>query len=68
MNLIENSKNDVTEKDSIIYNIVEEEKIVFDTIFKLETIRDTIYITDTVYKIDTIIYKKEDIKRIKFRN
>ncbi len=58
----------IVSKDSIVYDIIKEEKIIYDTTFKTEIIRDTIFITDTVYKIDTIFYRKEDIKKIKFKN
>jgi hypothetical protein len=33
----------------------------------LDTIKDYIFITDTIYKIDTIFYRKEEIKKLKLK-
>tara|TARA_R110000772_G_scaffold87228_3_gene182106 strand:- start:630 stop:1142 length:513 start_codon:yes stop_codon:yes gene_type:complete len=62
------SQKNIIEKDSIIYNTIKQDTIIYDTIIENTIIRDTFYFTDTLYKIDTIFYKKEDIKRIKFNN
>jgi len=52
---------------------VEPEKIhiydtIYETIIEKKIIRDTVFVTDTIYQIDTLFYKKEQIKKLKIRN
>ena len=67
-NVIREVSNNITEKDSIIYNIILKDTIICDTIFKTDTIIDKFYVKDTVYKIDTLFYRKDQIKKIKIKN
>jgi len=52
---------------------VEPEKIhiydtIYETIIEKKIIRDTVFVTDTIYQIDTLFYRKEQIKKLKIRN
>ena len=58
----------VNKKDSIVYNIILKDTTVYNEVFKTDTIRNKFYVIDTIYKIDTLFYKKEQIKKIKFKN
>ena len=41
---------------------------IYETIIEKKIIRDTVFVTDTIYKIDTLFYRKEQIKKLKIRN
>ena len=74
-NKIEEKQNTIVEisktkeLDTVLIEFVKEKKIIYDTIFEKVIIRDTVYITDTIHKLDTVyISKKEKRKNKKKKN
>lgn len=74
-NKIEEKQNTIVEisktkeLDTVLIEFVKEKKIIYDTIFEKVIIRDTVYITDTIHKLDTVyVSKKEKRKNKKKKN
>lgn len=70
---LKNEINNFKIRQTVDFVEVEQEKLhiydtIYETIIEKEIIRDTVFVTDTIYQIDTLFYRKEQIKKLKIRN
>jgi len=70
---LKNKINNFKIVETVDFVEVEPEKFhiydtIYETIIEKKIIRDTVFVTDTIYQIDTLFYKKEQIKKLKIRN
>lgn len=70
---LKNEINNFKIRQTVDFVEVEPEKFhiydtIYETIIEKKIIRDTVFVTDTIYKIDTLFYRKEQIKKLKIRN
>jgi len=52
----------IIEMDLVMHNVIEVDSIVYNIIYVDSIVRRT------VYKIDTVYYDKDDVKKIKLKN
>jgi len=73
MSNLKNEINNFKIRQTVDFVELEQEKLhtydtIYETIIEKKIIRDTVFVTDTIYQIDTLFYRKEQIKKLKIRN